>query len=141
MSDCIKFTVYGEPKSQKRHRHSRVGKFVKTYDPSTYEKDDFLIMCLKNRPKVPITSPIFIKICFEFTRPKSHYRTGKFKHLVKDGSPELHISKPDIDNLVKFVLDSLNKVYFKDDSQICKILATKKYTNETPKTTVEITVL
>ena len=35
--------------------------------------------------------------------------------------------KPDIDNLVKFVLDAANGVLFKDDSQVVRVLATKMY--------------
>ena len=35
--------------------------------------------------------------------------------------------KPDIDNIVKIVLDSMNKFAFKDDTQITKLEVEKKY--------------
>jgi Holliday junction resolvase RusA-like endonuclease len=44
--------------------------------------------------------------------------------LENDISPT---KKPDIDNVVKIVLDALNKMAFKDDNQITKIDVEKKY--------------
>ena len=38
--------------------------------------------------------------------------------------------KPDIDNIVKAVLDSMNKFAFKDDNQITKLEVEKKYALE-----------
>ena len=38
--------------------------------------------------------------------------------------------KPDIDNIVKVVLDSMNKFAFKDDTQITKLEVEKKYALE-----------
>ena len=35
--------------------------------------------------------------------------------------------KPDIDNVVKIVLDALNKIAFKDDNQITKLYVEKIY--------------
>lgn len=38
--------------------------------------------------------------------------------------------KPDIDNIVKAILDSMNKFAFKDDNQITKLEVEKKYAIE-----------
>ena len=35
--------------------------------------------------------------------------------------------KPDIDNIVKIILDAMNKFAFKDDTQITKLEVEKKY--------------
>ena len=35
--------------------------------------------------------------------------------------------RPDIDNLTKFILDGLEGIFFKDDSTVVKIMATKAY--------------
>ena len=35
--------------------------------------------------------------------------------------------KPDIDNIIKIVLDALNKMAFRDDSQVTKIEVEKIY--------------
>lgn len=47
-----------------------------------------------------------------------------------------HISRPDLDNLVKFVLDCGNGILWKDDAQICKLEAKKSYSNF-PSTIIE----
>ena len=39
----------------------------------------------------------------------------------------MHVYKPDADNLAKFVLDALNGVYYKDDSQIYELIVRKQY--------------
>ena len=38
--------------------------------------------------------------------------------------------KPDIDNIVKSILDSMNKFAFKDDNQITKLEVEKKYSEK-----------
>ena len=38
--------------------------------------------------------------------------------------------KPDIDNIVKIILDAMNKFAFKDDTQITKLCIEKRYGNE-----------
>lgn len=67
---------------------------------------------------------ITVKIIAYFKIPKS--ATKKEKELIEQGliSPT---KKPDIDNIVKIVLDSMNKVSFKDDNQITKIEVEKVY--------------
>ena len=48
-----------------------------------------------------------------------------------------HMKKPDTDNLIKAVLDALNGIAYKDDSQIYKITAEKKY-SENARTEISI---
>ena len=38
--------------------------------------------------------------------------------------------KPDIDNIVKIILDAMNKFAFKDDTQITKLSVEKRYGEE-----------
>ena len=45
--------------------------------------------------------------------------------------------KPDIDNLIKSVLDSLNGIAYKDDSQIVTVVAEKFY-SDVPRLELEI---
>lgn len=40
---------------------------------------------------------------------------------------EKHIKKPDLDNVVKSVIDGMDKIVFDNDSQIMSIHATKVY--------------
>ena len=132
----IYFEVIGKPTPQQRHRHR--GKF--TYDPSSKDKERFLFKCIKHRPLQVITTPLRIQMEFVFDRPKSHYKSGKYSNILREDAPVTHTFRPDTDNLIKFVLDSLNKIFYKDDSQACEVMAIKRYIeqDEEPKTEVMI---
>lgn len=136
----IKLSILGEPKAQKRHRHVRMGNFVRQYDPSASDKGDFLSIVQYNAPKEPFAVPLAIAIRFYFTRPKSHFKTGKNSHVMKDTAPLWHTSKPDVDNMAKFLMDSLNKIYWKDDSYIADCWIIKQY-DDKPRTEIEITLI
>lgn len=135
----INLSIPGVPNSQKRHRHLRVGNFTRTYDPSSTDKEDFLYKAIYEfKPAIPVISPISIKMKFYMPRPKGHYGTGKNEGVLKKNAPFRHTSMPDLDNLEKFVLDALNKIYWKDDRQIYSIVAKKVY-DENPRTEINIT--
>jgi Holliday junction resolvase RusA-like endonuclease len=131
----ISFMVKGDPKALKRHRTFRRGKFTGTYDPSQGDKADFLALAHQHAPNKPIDSPIRLHLIFTFSRPKNHYRTnGLVKPQFLD---EHHVKKPDVDNLIKFIADSLNGVFWRDDSLIYSVSAEKVY-GEQPGTYMAI---
>lgn len=136
----IEFTVKGDPIAQKRHRHVRQNGFVRNYDPSQSDKGDFLSLAHLHAPDKPFDEPLQVDITFYFSRPKSHYKTGKNAHILKENAPVWKISKPDRDNLDKFVLDSLKGLYWRDDSIICAGEIQKKYSTN-PRTEIVITTL
>ena len=70
---------------------------------------------------------IFIKISAYFKIPKNTSKKNTEKMLAGDFSPT---KKPDIDNIVKIVLDALNKMAFKDDNQITKLEVEKVYSEK-----------
>lgn len=123
----IDFKVPGNPKALKRHRSFQKGKFKGTYDPSEGDKADFLAKCLENKPEAPLDEPLHVNFEFVFPRPKGHYRTGANAHLLRDVAPKWHTSTPDADNLMKFVCDALNGIFWKDDSRICNSTLSKLY--------------
>ena len=88
--------------------------------------------------KISLLGARWVQLRFNMRRPNSHYRSGKYSHILKDDAPEYHVTKPDSDNLIKFVCDALNGVFYKDDSQITRIQAVKVYAKE-PST--EITIM
>ena len=119
-----------------RHRH--FGR--RAYDPSKKDKKQFYLLSSEHKPDTPIAGPIRLGVVFYFNRPKSHYRTGKFSYLLKDDAPVYHTKTPDLDNLAKFVADSFNTHFYKDDSQIIELKAEKHYVGqgEPPRTEVMI---
>ena len=64
---------------------------------------------------------------FMFERPKSHYRIGKFSHLLKDSAPDDHTQYPDIDKLERAILDALTGVAYSDDAQVCAVGKSKRW--------------
>ena len=136
----IYLEVLGIPKAQARHKHFVRGKFSGTYDPSGEKKETFASILQKNAPEMPISTPIALELTFYMPRPKGHYGSGTKSACLKDSAPEWHTSKPDLDNLCKFVQDSLNGVFYKDDSLIYSLIAQKVY-SERPKTEIVIKTL
>ena len=136
----IEFEVRGEPKAQMRHRHFQRGEFKGSYDPSEMDKKNFLLTVQEKAPKEPFIEPIAITLVFYVARPQNHYGTGRNKAQLKENAPEFSITRPDIDNYCKLIFDALNGVFWKDDSQICHLVAVKKY-SERPRTGIVIETL
>ena len=130
-------TVPGNPKALKRHRTFQKGKFTGTYDPSLNDKSDFLAKAVQNKPSVPYNEALLVLFEFKFARPKNHYRTGANANKLKISAPLFHTSTPDADNLTKFVCDSLNGIFWKDDSCISEQIISKTY-SETPGVVIKI---
>lgn len=71
-----------------------------------------------------LEKPIKVLIVVEFEPPKS---ISKKKRLELIEEVINYTKKPDIDNIAKIVLDGLNGVAYKDDSQICRLEIYKRY--------------
>jgi len=109
-----------------------------SYDPSKKDKQDFIAKIPIRSRKTTFKGEIVLFVIFTMPRPKKHYRTGKFAHILKPNAPENHITRPDIDNLLKFVMDCLvDAEVIKDDCQVCAIQMEKIY-GEEPSTTLMI---
>ena len=112
-----------EPVSLKRHRHRMTGG---TYDPSKKDKEEFIKM-IDDMPTEKMRNPIKCNLNFYCKRPKSHYKTGKNSHMLKDTAPKYNTNNKDLDNMVKFILDALNDKLYVDDCQIVEINCKKLY--------------
>ena len=120
----IDITINGTPKALKRHR---VGKYGKMYDPNYKDKKNTMLKIAKFKPKHPLKGDIMLKLIFTMPYKKYHYRTGKFKYLLKDNVPEYVAKRPDLDNYCKYIMDVLQPGFYKDDSQVVKLQAEKVY--------------
>lgn len=125
----MRFFIEGIPKPQPRPRGFSRGKFIKFYSETTeWKKQVKIISKLYCKEGVYFDQAIEVNLNFQFHRPKSHYRSGKFSHLLKDSAPEYHIFKPDKDNLEKAVTDGLTDGgLFSDDCIIIQGFTSKKY--------------
>lgn len=82
--------------------------------------------------KDPITGPIAVNVQFRMPIPKSWSKKKK-----SEAEGQYHTKRPDTDNLIKGLFDSLNNLVWKDDNQVCKILAKKIYSSK-PGIEIEI---
>ncbi len=134
----ITFTVPGNPKTLKRHRTFRTkGGFNVNVDPNKNTKADFLAMAMQHRPDVPFEEPIRLFVKAYFPRPKAHY----LKSGLRATAPVYHTGTPDADNILKFVGDALNGIFWKDDKFIASASIIKQYTETAPRIIVEISQL
>ena len=94
---------------------------TKTKDYETLVEEYFLL----KYPKFKILQGrIKISIIAYFSIPKATKKSEINEMLENNISPT---KKPDIDNIVKIILDSMNKFAFKDDIQITKMDVEKRY--------------
>jgi len=119
-----------KPLAQQRHKARRAGNRVIMYDPSSKDKDRFKKECVEFAPKHPLEGAISVSMVFSMPRPRSHYRGGRFSHLLKKTAPDQHISRPDIDNIIKFYLDAMTGTFWKDDACVCTVEASKMYSKQ-----------
>ena len=112
-----KIFLEGRPVPAPRPRVTKRGTYN---DPKYTNYKKALGLVAKSKIKKPLESDIFLKIDFFYEIPKSWNKSKK--ELAK-----WHNVKPDIDNLIKTVMDSLNGIAYKDDCQVVMIQARKQY--------------
>jgi Holliday junction resolvase RusA-like endonuclease len=101
------------------------------YNPAAKAQGSFLQASLPflTSNNCPWEGPLEVSLVFHFKRPKSHYGTGKNEKVLKKNNLDAwHCKRKDLDNLIKFVLDALNRRAYMDDSQISMISSAKVYT-------------
>lgn len=134
----VKFTILGSPQGKGRPRFRNTGKFVQTYTPKetvSYEnlvKLEYRRQC--NDFRFPEDAPLDVRISAFYDIPKS---ASKKKHALMVQHLMRPMKKPDTDNVVKIVLDSLNNIAYKDDVQVvdCQV---RKFYSEQPRVVVMI---
>ena len=84
---------------------------------------------IQNPGKEPFTGPVEVHCIFCMPIPKTWNKQKKER--AAQGWLRCAV-RPDLDNLVKLVLDALNGIAYADDAQIVRIHAFKKYSGDHP---------
>lgn len=133
MSSVV-FTVLGEPVGKARQRVTRFG----TYTPQVTVMYENLIQTEYRRQcrdhRFDDKQPLRMEVRAEYQIPASASKVRKAAMAKGEIRP---VKKPDWDNVGKVVSDALNKVAYRDDTQIVECTVTKHY-SERPKITVKI---
>ena len=137
MANSVKFAVLGEPQGKGRPR------FVSRYNPVTqqafgsahtpektivYEnlvRTEYSIQTKNFR--FPDDAMLDMRILAYYSIPKS--ASKKKKAMMLEGLIR-PTKKPDMDNVMKVIADSLNQVAYKDDTQIVDSQCRKFYSEE-----------
>ena len=122
--------TYEAPIGSPRPRFRNTGRFVQTYMPTSYTKHKDFIR--EQMPNALLDGELKVTLSFHFKPPKSW---SDRKKLLAIG--QYKRTKPDIDNLIKTVLDAANKKVWQDDNQIVEISSLKQYA-EVPKIIMEV---
>lgn len=76
----------------------------------------------------PISVPVTVALTFHFHRGIGHYGSGRNARVVKDSAPSHPSKPPDIDKLIRAVLDSMtDAMVWTDDSLVVSITARKRW--------------
>jgi Holliday junction resolvase RusA-like endonuclease len=125
----IDIDILGDPQPQPRPR-AYVGRHgsARVYNPSTADawRDTVAMAVASRRPRnfVRFAGPVRVAAIFRLPRPARHY--GASGRLL---SREIACCrKPDLDNLIKAVLDALNDCgVWGDDAQVSSLSCVKRY--------------
>jgi Holliday junction resolvase RusA-like endonuclease len=131
----ISILIPGEPIAKARPRWARWG----MYSPKktvNYETLIQAIFCEKHRGFIPTKGPVRLEALAYFTIPKS---AGKKKSLLMANGVIKPTKRPDADNILKIIADSLQGIAFKNDSQIIEAHIYKLY-SDYPRLEISINV-
>ena len=129
------FEVPGEPRGKGRPRFTKEGHPYTDSETRAYEK---MIMAYYRQAlggfRWPDNAYVAVEVTAVYPIPKS--ATKASRAAIQEGKI-LPRRKPDIDNVLKVVLDSLNGYAYKDDAQVVMVSGKKIYGHE-PKLIIEI---
>lgn len=129
----------GQPRGKGRPKFTRSGH---TYtDDKTRNYERFAAACFKKKNRegrAAQGSPVSMFVTAFYKVPKSWTKAKKQAAMDGDITP----GKPDVDNIAKIVMDSLNKLAYLDDKQVNRLSIRKQFCNEQyPEEGVSVVVL
>lgn len=120
MLEKVQFSIPGRPRAKQRPRSGDRG----FYTPKETEAEEAFIRKLGSKSmqgRAPMVGPVALRLVAVFEMPASWPPRVLEMRLLP------HVSKPDLDNIEKLVLDALNGVVYADDAQICEVHKFKRY--------------
>lgn len=102
------------PIALQRPRFSKSGH---VYDPQQSDKEAIQLYLLTHYKKTIYDCPLFLFVTFYVKIPQK----------LKQVNQKPAISRPDLDNYIKFLMDVLNEIFYMDDAIVTEIHAKKIY--------------
>lgn len=146
MTNTITFTIFGKPAQM----GSKKAFYIKSLKRSTIVDDNnkskkaWAASVSQAASQVMggkrlITGPVSLTVAFYFSRPKSHYGSGKNAGIVKPSACMHHIQSPDLDKLVRCLGDALTGIIYRDDRQVFALMASRHWTVSQERAVVSVT--
>lgn len=128
MSDPIEFVVLGNPEPKGSTRAFRAGTRTVTTsaNPRLRGWEALVIEAASEAmgERSPLDCPIRVALVFRLARPAGHFG----KRGLLPSAPDFPVGKPDLDKLVRGVLDGITQAgVWRDDSRVVAVRAMKVY--------------
>lgn len=125
----MNFTIEGLPKGKGRPRFTRTGH---AFTPEKTRQYEALVTArakeaMIGKRKIEKPNAVRVDIFAVFPVPVSW---SKKRRIAALQGVEHHVSRPDLDNIQKAVLDGMNGIVFEDDSQVIDSRTRKAYGTE-----------
>lgn len=130
MNEYVIFTVPIAPYGKGRPRFMANGGIKRVYTPATTRAFESTFKLYARRAmhgRYPFDGALRVVIKAYFPIPKSY---SKAKRLACEQGFERHTKKPDIDNVVKAILDAMNDTIYWDDKQVVSLAIVKLYASD-----------
>lgn len=129
MQNEISFIISGKAKPKQSFRYTRGGIKYTPRDVKQYARDVQMAFCkyVENwLPSYFFEKPLKVKIKIYKSIPQSFSKINKQRAIDGELRP---LTKPDVDNYTKNILDALNGIAYPDDKQIVELTVSKHYGN------------
>lgn len=125
-------TIQGSPKGKERPRYGK----GQVYTPKgTVNYEEYIKLLFINKYGTPLLDgEVKASITAYYSIPKSYSKKKREQAIQGIIRPT---KKPDLDNIAKIILDSLNKIAYKDDSHVVGFKVDKYYSLE-PRVEIEL---
>lgn len=142
MRNLVELTILGEPFGKQRPRVIARGKGAsRAFTPQkTVNYENYIKLLYRQKYKnfkFEDKVPLYVQIAAFYKIPPS--KPKYIKDLMFRGEM-LPTKKPDVDNIIKIILDSLNGLAYKDDAQIVACTCQKLYVNDDNEPRVEVKI-
>lgn len=142
MRNLVELTILGEPFGKQRPRVITRGKGAsRAFTPQkTVNYENYIKLLYRQKYKnfkFEDKVPLYVQITAFYKIPPS--KPKYIKGLMFKGEM-LPTKKPDVDNIIKIILDSLNGLAYKDDAQIVACTCQKLYVNDDNEPRVEVKI-
>jgi len=127
--DSVAFTIPGRISGKGRPKFARRGNFVTAFTPKKTANMEAVVRqfgaeAMRGMP--PLEGPLVLEIAVSINTPRSWSKKKKAAARYVTG-------KPDADNVVKLIGDSLNGIVWADDSQISDLTFRRRYDDTQPE--------